>query len=91
MSERIGKAELIALTKEAATPIDFAELERNGLIEKKGAWYKVKDIHALPGHVSRQIEAVKTDRTGANLVKFPKSWTRMQRLYRKLTGKEYKE
>jgi hypothetical protein len=91
MSEAMGKDELIALAKEAATPIDFVELEQKGLIEKKGAWYKVKSIHALPKSVSSQIRAVKTDRAGANLVQFPKSWTKAQRLYRKLTGKEYNE
>lgn len=38
MSQNIKK-ELIELAKQLATPIDFEQLEKEGIIEKKGAWF----------------------------------------------------
>lgn len=81
--------EIVALAKQLATPIDFAELEKIGIIEKQGAWFKVKNLKALPAHASRQVRSIKTDGKGNCYVQFPKSWKRAQQLYHRMTGKEY--
>jgi hypothetical protein len=36
-------------------PIDFAQLERDGLLREAGAWYEVPNMHLLPEHVVAQI------------------------------------
>jgi hypothetical protein len=53
-------------------------LEKEGILEKKGAWYKIKK--ALPEHVSRQVRAVKTDGKGNSYIQLPKSWKKAQLL-----------
>jgi hypothetical protein len=59
MADIPSQEEIIELDRQAATPLDFEQLEKEGIIEKKGAWFKVKK--PLPEHVSRQVKAVKTD------------------------------
>ena len=86
MSGRKGKIEL---AKQLATPVDFAKLEKEGIIEKRGAWYKVNSIKNLPEHAVRQIQAMKTNSKGQCFVQFPKSWKQAQQVYRRLTGKEF--
>jgi hypothetical protein len=91
MAKIISKDEIITLAKKLATPVNFVELEKNGIIEKKGAWYKIKNIKTLPEHASKQIRSIRVDDKGNCFVQFPKSWKRAQLLYRKMTGKEYYE
>lgn len=88
MSDILTKKELIKLAKQLATPVNFELLERKGIIEKKGAWYKIKNINGLPDYASQQIREIKNDGKGNCLVKFPQSWKKAQQLYRRLTGKE---
>jgi len=85
------REEIIELARKLATPVDFEQLEKEGVIEKKGAWYKVKDFKSLPVHAYDQIRSVKNDSNGNCLVQFPKSWKRAQQLYRRMTGKEFDE
>ena len=80
MSKISDKKEIIKLAKQLATPIDFERLDNEGVIEKKGAWYKIKK--PLPEHVSRQVKAIKTDSKGNCYVQLPKSWRSAQQLYR---------
>ena len=91
MVESSSTEEIIILARQFATPLDFEQLEKEGIIEKKGAWYKVKDIKNLPEHASRQIRSIKTDGKGNCFVQFPKSWKRAQQSYRRMTGKEFDE
>jgi hypothetical protein len=91
MAESPSKQEIVALARQLATPIDFEELEKVGVIEKQGVWFKVKNLKALPQYASRQIRSIKTDGKGNSYVQFPKSWKRAQQLYRRMTGKEYNE
>jgi hypothetical protein len=83
------KQEIVALARLHASPIDFEQLEKEGFIEKKGAWYKV--LKAIPEHVSRQVRLIKNDKEGNCFVQFSKSWKRAQQLYRRMTGKGYNE
>jgi hypothetical protein len=64
-------------------------LEKEGILEKKGAWYKLKK--PLPEHVSRQVKAVKTDGEGNSYIQLPKSWKKAQQLYKRLSGKTIEE
>lgn len=86
-----SKEEIINLAKQLATPIDFEQLEKDGIIDKKGAWYKVIDFKNLPEYASRQISGISIENKEILRVKFPKSWKKAQALYRKMTGKEYNE
>jgi hypothetical protein len=37
------------LARQAATPINFEQLEKEGIIEKKGDWYKLnKPLQNMP-------------------------------------------
>lgn len=83
--------EFIAALKAQATPIDFEKLESEGLLQKKGAWYLVSNIHTLPEHVGLQIDGAKIDKKGNTLIKLPKSWKKSQQMYKNFTGKEYNE
>ena len=89
MAQIINKDENIALAKKLATPVNFLELGGKGIIEKKGTWYKIKSLKALPDYASGQIRSIKFDDKGNCFVQFPKSWKRAQQLYRQMTGKEY--
>ncbi len=60
--------ELARLTEMFATPIDFDELIAQGVLEKKGAWYVIKDMSRLPEHARRKIKQLKSP----NLVQFHK-------------------
>ena len=91
MAKIISKDEIIALAKKLATPVNFLEMEEDGIMERKGAWYKIKSINTLPEHASKQIRSIKFDGKGNCFVQFPKSWKRDQQRYRQMTGKEYDE
>ena len=91
MTEILGREEIIKLARQLATPVDFKQLEKEGIIEKDGAWYKIKDFNSLPEYAYRQINEFRTDSKGNILVKFPKSWKKAQKLYQKMAGKEYNE
>ena len=93
MAKKIpSKEEIIERARQLATPIDFEKLEKEGIIEKKGAWHKITDVSRLPEHALIQVHEFKIDDKGnLTLVKFPKSWKRAQKLYQRMTGKKYDE
>lgn len=90
---------LIEQAKLQATPIDYEQLQADGFIKKKGAWWEVLvPIAALPEHVQAQVKEImietKTTEQGKgskSFVKLPKSWKKAQQLYRSLSGKNIKE
>jgi hypothetical protein len=84
-----SRQKIVALAKQLATPINFTELEKAGIIEKQGAWFKVKNMKNLPEYASRQIRSIKSDDRGNCYVQFPKSWKRAQQLYKRMTCKGY--
>jgi hypothetical protein len=86
-----SKDKIIELAKKLATPVNFTEMENAGIIEKQGAWFKVKNMKDLPEYASRQIRSIKIDSGGNCYVQFPKSWKKVQLTYRKMMGKEYDE
>jgi hypothetical protein len=58
------RAELVA----AATPIDFAELERGGVLQKVGKqWYRLLKPEALPAHAWQQVKALEQTRSGGRV------------------------
>lgn len=91
LKKTYNKQDAVMLARQLATPIDFEELEKAGVIEKKGAWFKIKNLNILPEHALKQIRAITSDGKGNSFVQFPKSWKRAQKLYRQMTGKEYEE
>ena len=89
MDDIPSKEEIVELAQQLATSVDVEQLEKEGILEKKGAWYKIKK--ALPEHVSRQVRAVKTDGKGNSYIQLPKSWKKAQQLYTRMSGKRVEE
>jgi hypothetical protein len=56
-----------------ATSIDFKALIKVGVLEKKGACYIVKDMGALPEHVTAQISAIKAGQGRVVMINFRRS------------------
>lgn len=44
-------------------PIDFADLQRRGVLSKEGAWYRVLDLWGLPENAAKKINARSMTRT----------------------------
>jgi hypothetical protein len=89
MTDIPSQEEMIELARQAATPLDFEQLEQEGIIEKKGAWYKIKK--PLSGHVSRQVKAMKTDGERNSYIQLPQSWKKAQQLYKRMSGSTIEE
>jgi hypothetical protein len=53
------------------TPIDFEKLEKDGVLVKKGAWYRVANMAAVPEYVGLQAVEMKWDGS-AFYWKFPR-------------------
>lgn len=62
MAEKIEKE-----TEIMSTPIDFEQLEKDGLIKKVGKSYYTDNIHNLPEHVSKKITSSETTKNGTKL------------------------
>jgi hypothetical protein len=60
------KAEIETFVK----PFDMEALMVRGLVEKRGAWYYVPNMHKLPNEVTAKISTMKTAKDGKPLVKF---------------------
>lgn len=67
-NQLISREELAKLMEMARTPIDFDGLIEQGVLEKKGRWYIIKDMSRLPEHARRKIKRLKSP----NLVQFRK-------------------
>jgi len=88
---QIIKKDLAELAKQLATIIDIDQLVKDGIIEKKGSWYKIVDIQLVPKHVIRQITTYKIDNNGNCLIKLPKSWSRPQKTYERMVRKGWQD
>ncbi len=89
MGHIVSKEEIIKFAKQLATAVDFELLEKKGVIEKKGAWYKIRDINSLPEYARQQVRAIKTDAKGNCLMQFRRPSKKAQQLYRRMSGKEF--
>ena len=56
------RAEFDQISKELDTPIDFDALIEAGVLEKQGAWYRVRDFSKLPSHARRKVKEIKLDK-----------------------------
>ena len=83
--------ELIRMARIAATPIDFDDLIKKGVLVKRGDWYRVNGFNRLPSHVQSQVRGMRTDRNGKLLLKFPFRWKTAQQFYKTVAGKDYDE
>ena len=74
--------------KDLATPIDFEDLIKKGIIKKRGAWYEILDKNKLPKHVGAQIIEFKHSSTPnePTLCKFSKGTKRAEKLLKKISG-----
>jgi hypothetical protein len=72
--------EIERLEKELAMPIDFEALINTGVLEKRGAWYRIINKSKLPSHVSAKMYKAKTDGK-ETLVQFRKPSKRLAKKY----------
>ncbi len=77
----MSKEEMLEKAKSLATPIDFEALISDGILEKKGAWYKILDMERLPDHAKDKI----TEFASGGMVKFSKATKSAQKLVDKLS------
>lgn len=52
---------LVEETKMLSQPIDFADLQRCGILSKDGAWYRVSNLWDLPEHAAKKIYELERD------------------------------
>jgi hypothetical protein len=68
-----------------AQPLDLVELEREGVISKTGAWYRVQDWKALPEHARLKVREFSIEKhSTAAKVKFAKG---LEKTATKILGK----
>lgn len=72
-----------------AQPVDYADLQKQGIITKAGAQYIVHDLHSLPAHAREKIDVVGTSKKGL-IVKFRKASKSAGKLARRF-GKQIEE
>lgn len=72
--------ELEELLKEAATPIDFEELIRAGVLEKRGSWYAIRKFDDLPSHAKKKIKSIRQTKNNEVWVKFQPVSKRTEKL-----------
>ena len=65
-----------------AEPIDFPGLEKQGVISKAGAWYRVHKMESLPRHATKKIVELAQDSKGLK-VKFSSS-VKFERIAKKV-------
>lgn len=70
------------LLREDATPIDFDALMQAGVLEQRGAWYKILKKRDLPSHASKKIQEIRNTKDGETLVKFRVSTKRAEKMLR---------
>jgi hypothetical protein len=69
--------------EELITPIDFDQLIKEGVIEKKRGWYKIIKFDELPAHAKSKIREVKNSK-GETFVKFNAPSKRLARMLEQL-------
>jgi hypothetical protein len=59
-----------------ATPIDFADLERHGVLKRaKGGWYALLQPKELPAYAWQQVTNIRSSRCAFPMLKFKTSRT----------------
>lgn len=76
------------ILREHATPIDFDGLIESGVIEKRGAWYKILNMADLPRHALKQAREAKQDKDGKPLLKFPSSTKKAEKMLREFEARK---
>lgn len=83
----LTKEELMELIRETNQPIDFDNLIENGILEKKGAWYKVLKFKELPSEVKARAVEMKQKQANGEvkelLLKFSKESKSLERTLKK--------
>lgn len=67
-----------------AKPIDLEDLISKGILEKKGAWYKVHNFDELPEYASVQVSSIKSENSNT-YIKFSKANQNAKNLLDKLS------
>lgn len=80
-----SKEEFIKKIIELCEDIDFESLERDGVIAKEGAWYRVHKWSLVPENARKRVTAMSDDKKGFK-VKFSKPTKKLQQLAAKFQG-----
>lgn len=75
--------QLQAEVNELARPVDFDELESQGILTKEGAWYRIHKMDELPKHASSKVTQFAHDARGVK-AKFSKA-SRFEKLAAKFS------
>jgi hypothetical protein len=75
----INRDEYIQKIIEFSEEIDFESLERDGVITKEGAWYRVHKWSLVPENARKRVTAMNDDKRGFK-VKFSKPTKKLQQL-----------
>jgi len=75
----LSRDEYIQKIIEFSEEIDFESLERDGVLTKEGAWYRVLKWSLVPENVRKRVTAMSDDKKGFK-VKFSKPTKKMQQL-----------
>lgn len=92
----MNKNEIASLAQQLGTPVDFAKLEKDGVLRRVGTGkslrYAILDNDRLPEYASRQINEIVLNNVGeAPIATFasPASNKSAQIVYEKMTGKKF--
>ena len=71
--------------KKHSEPIDLSQFEKEGIIEKKGAWYKVNNMNEIPENLRNRIDQLKQSNDSI-LVKFtnPAKFEKLAKKFEKM-------
>ena len=67
-------------------PLDLEDLVRKGILEKKGAWYRILKFKSIPEHVWANVSGIKRDPHGS-MIKFAKVSKSSRAKFEKVVGK----
>ncbi|HBK4608504.1 TPA: hypothetical protein LLS51_000069 [Serratia marcescens] len=74
-----SRDEFINKVIELSEEIDFESLERDGILTKEGAWYRVHKWSLVPENARKRVTAMSDDKKGFK-VKFSKPTKKLQQL-----------
>ena len=70
-------------------PIDFADLQRGGILSKDGAWYRVSNLWDLPEHAAQKINKIVHDPKGFRVTLYSASrYEKIAKRLEKMAAKE---
>jgi hypothetical protein len=78
------RAEQVRLSTQ---PLDLENLVKKGILEKKGAWYRILKFKAIPEHAWAQVcEIAQGSRGNGSMIKFAKLSKRARTDLEKVVG-----